>query len=205
MSTADWRALLEALLEGRLSPYAFSRRFMEAVRACKAQGEPLPDGIRDMVSAVEAFEAEVSDSDDMSVSSVEIERAAQHALSGLHDTQTAPRTFDRSRAREEMRRFRVQMSGCAGAGCVIGLVWVALCLLQIIYVSEYVQHALEMSAWPSAFIGFFLAFVPVIGNVLAFLDATEIRHWPPFWAALVFFAAPAITLISGWMRWMRFR
>ena len=104
-----------------------------------------------------------------------------------------------------MNRFTMRVSGCAGFGCVIALAWVALCLLQIVYVSEYVQHTLEMSAWPSAFVGFFLAFVPIIGNLLAFLDATQIRHWAPFWAALVFFAAPAATMISGWMRWRRFR
>ena len=85
------------------------------------------------------------------------------------------------------------------------MIWVALCVLQITFVSDWVQHELGFSAWPSAVIGFFLAFVPIVGNVLAFIDATEIRHWPVWAAAIVFFAAPAVTLISGWMRWRRFR
>ena len=67
------------------------------------------------------------------------------------------------------------------------------------------QHELGFSAWPSAFIGFFLAFVPVVGNILAFIDATEIRHWPTWLAALVFFAAPLATMLSGWSRWRRYR
>ena len=95
----------------------------------------------------------------------------------------------------------------AGSGVAAeseSLSWVALCLLQIIFVSEWVQHAFGMSAWPSAFIGFFLAFVPVVGNVLAFLDATQIRDWPWWLAAIVFFAAPAATILSGWSRWRRF-
>jgi hypothetical protein len=62
-----------------------------------------------------------------------------------------------------------------------------------------------LSAWPSAFIGFFLAFVPIVGNVLAFLDAVQLRNWAWPLAAIVFFAAPAITMVSGWSRWRRYR
>ena len=104
-----------------------------------------------------------------------------------------------------MRRFTFQMSGCAGAGCFIAVAWVALCLLQIVFVSDYVQHALGLSAWPSAFIGFFLAFVPIVGNILAFLDATQLRGWATWIAAIVFFAAPLVTMLSGWSRWRRYR
>ena len=205
MSVADWRALLEALLDRRLSPQAFARRFMESLRGAQARGEPVPAAISIMVSAVEAFESESADRDEFSVSSVEIERAAQRALSDLRDGAPTARTFDRFRTREDMQRFTMQVSGCAGFGCVIALAWVALCLLQIVFVSEWVQSAFGWSAWPSAFLGFFLAFLPIIGNVLAFLDATQARHWEPVFAALVFFAAPAATMLSGWMRWRRFR
>ena len=205
MSVADWRALLEALLDARLSPQAFARRFMEAVRAAKSRSEALPASIRDMVSTVEGFEAESSDRDEFAVNSDEMENAARRALSDLRDGAPTARTFDRARTREDMRRFTMQVSGCAGFGCVISFVWVALCLMQIVFVSEWVQNALGWSAWPSAFVGFFLAFTPIVGNVLAFLDATETRHWPDWIAAMVFFAAPAATLISGWMRWRHVR
>jgi len=43
--------------------------------------------------------------------------------------------------------------------------------------------------------------IPIVGNVLAFLDATQFNDWPWWLAALVFFAAPAATMISGWSRW----
>ena len=71
------------------------------------------------------------------------------------------------------------MSGCAGVGCIIAVVWVALCVLQIYFVSEWIQER-HWGAWPSAVIGFFLAFVPIIGNVLAFLGATQ-EGWSAGW------------------------
>ena len=204
MSSADWRALLEAYLNGRLSAEAFMRRFVDAWRAGGAQ----PRAIALLQPTVEAFEAQVLEAEeDGAVNDDELRQAVQRAIANLSEETpiSGAQTFDRTRAREEARRMQIQISGCAGIGCVIAIVWVALCVLQITFVSEYVQHELEMSAWPSAFIGFFLAFTPIVGNILAFIDATEIRHWPTWAAAVVFFAAPAATMISGWMRWRRFR
>ncbi|MBS0383968.1 MAG: hypothetical protein JSS00_01305 [Proteobacteria bacterium] len=145
--------------------------------------------------------------EDEQVNDDEMRRAAQNALAQLHDDgpPAQAQTFDRARARDDMRRFTFQVSGCAGVGCVIAVIWLALCLLQINFVSDYVQHSTGLSAWPSAFIGFFLAFVPIVGNLLAFIDATELRHWPTWAAALVFFAAPIATMLSGWFRWRRYR
>jgi hypothetical protein len=201
MTPADWRALIEAYLDGRLSAEAFMRRFVDAWRA----GGARPAAIALLQPTVEAFEADVLEAEeDGAVNDDELRQAAQRAIANLaEDAPLSPHTFDRTRAREEARRFQIQFSGCAGIGCLLALIWVALCLLQITFVSEYVQHELGFSAWPSAVLGFFLAFVPIVGNLLAFIDATEIRHWPTWAAAIVFFAAPAATLISGWMRWRR--
>ena len=204
MTSAEWRALIEAYLDGRLSAEAFMRRFVDAWRV-SASARPRP--IAAMQPTVEAFEAAVLRAgEEGAVSDDELRQAAARAHSALaEEPAVASHTFDRTRAREDMRRFRIQMHGCAGAGCAIAALWVALCLLQIIFVSDWVQQTLGWSAWPSAFVGFFLAFVPVAGNVLAFLDATQFRDWPWWLAALVFFAAPAATLFSGWSRWRRFR
>jgi len=202
MSVADWRALLEALLDGRLSAQAFARRFMEAVRDSKKRGLAVPLPIREILSAVEEFEAASVDQEEFAVNADELEEAVRRALSNLDDAPPQPRTFDRARARDDMRRFSVQVSGCMGLGCVIGAIWVGLCVLQIYFVSEEIQYAFGWSAWPSAFFGFFLAFVPIVGNVLAFLGATR-AGWEPVLAAIVFFAAPAATLFSGWSRWRR--
>ena len=57
----------------------------------------------------------------------------------------------------------------------------------------------------STVFGFFLAFVPIVGNLLAFLDATQFRGWAPWVAAIVFFAAPFVTMLSGWSRWRSYR
>jgi anti-sigma factor RsiW len=204
MTVADWRALIEAYLDGRLSAEAFMRRFMEAWR--EEDGRPARP-VADLQVHVEAFEAQVTEAlEDGVVNDDEMRRAAQSALAELaDDPRPSPQTFDRTRAREDMRRFTFQMTGCAGAGCIIAAIWVVLCLLQITFVSEYVQHETGLPAWPAAVVGFFLAFVPIVGNLLAFIDATEIRHWSTWLAAIVFFAAPAATILSGWSRWRRYR
>lgn len=202
MTPADWRALIEAYLDGRLSAEAFMRRFIEAWQNSPSA---IPGAIAQMQPSVEAFEAQVADAqEEGAVSDDELRQAAQRALLNLtEEVRYEPQTFDRARAREEMRRFRVQLTGCAGVGCILGLVWIALCILQIYFVSEWIQRAFEWGAWPSAVAGFILAFVPIIGNVLAFLGATQ-EGWPTWIAAVVFFAAPAATMISGWSRWRRF-
>ena len=99
-----------------------------------------------------------------------------------------------------MRRFRIQVSGCAGMGCVIALVWVALCVLQINYREQSRSRTMfGWDAWPSAFVGFFLAFVPIIGNVLAYPGRPQNAAGRLALAAIVFFAAPAVALLSGWI------
>ncbi|MEZ5996673.1 MAG: hypothetical protein R3C25_13075 [Hyphomonadaceae bacterium] len=201
MTPADWRALIEAYLDGRLSAEAFMRRFIEGWQA----GAPLPRAIADLQVAVEAFEAQVNETrEEGAVSDDELRQAAQRALANLGEEGPGfapqPHTFDRTRAREEMRRFRVQMTGCASIGCALAAIWIGLSLLQVYFVIEWVHASLD---WPALFAtvaGFVLAFVPVIGNVLAFLGATA-EGWPSWLAAIVFFAAPAATVLSGWSRW----
>lgn len=200
MTIADWRALIEAYLDGRLSAEAFMRRFIEAWTA----GGALPSAVTALQSAVEAFEAEVSAArEEGAVADDDLRQAAARALADLSEAPSvAPHTFDRTRAREDMRRFQVRMNGCAGIGCLIALIWIGLCVLQINYVSVEIQTVFAWDPWPSAVLGFFLAFVPILGNVLAFLGATH-EGWPNWLAAIVFFAAPAVTMLSGWSRWRR--
>src|SRR5262245_21775050 len=155
MTPGDWRALIEAYLDGRLSAEAFMRRFVDAWRSST---DAIPRAIAALQPHVEAFEAQVlAAQEESAVSDDELRQAAQRAHANLsEEPAVAPHTFDRTRAREDMRRFQIQVHGCAGAGCVIAAIWVALCLLQIVFVSDYVQHELGWSAWPSAFVGFFL-------------------------------------------------
>jgi hypothetical protein len=199
----DWRALIEAYLDGRLSAEAFMRRFIEAWQSSRTS---IPPAIASLQPHVEAFEAQVNETqEEGAVNDDELRQAAQRALFGLgEETPVAPGTFDRTRAREEVRRFEIQMKRIAGLGCLIAFIWVALCILQINYVIEWLYANAIPSVWLSSVIGFFLAFVPIVGNLLAFLGATQ-EGWPAWVAALIFFAAPAATLISGWARWRRHR
>ncbi len=201
MTPADWRALIEAYLDGRLSAEAFMRRFIEAWQHSPA---PIPGAIQRLQPHVEAFEAEVNAArEEGAVNDDELRQAARRALVNLgDDVPVSPHTFDRTRAREEVRRFEIRMKRLAGLGCLIAFIWVALCVLQINYVIEWLYANAIQSVWLSAVIGFFLAFVPIVGNLLAFLGATQ-AGWPIWVAALIFFAAPAATLISGWTRWRR--
>jgi len=199
MTPVDWRALIEAYLDGRLSPEAFARRFLEGVGAASGG----PQAIADLYPIVEAFDAEAQRADGYTTNDDDMRMGASRALSALRDEPAvASHTFDRTRAREELRRFQVHMTGCAGIGCAIFALWVGLCALQIYYVSEWIQAQFDWGAWPSAVLGFILAFVPIIGNVLAFLGATQ-EGWATWAAAIVFFAAPAATLLTGWSRWRR--
>jgi hypothetical protein len=201
MTSADWRALVEAYLDGRLSAEAFMRRFIEAWQNSRAA---IPQAIVGLQPHVEAFEAQVAEErEEGAVNDDELRQAAQRALSNLgEDTPPSPHTFDRTRAREDMRRFEIRVQRLAGVGCLIAFIWVALCVLQINYVIEWIYANAIPSVWLSSVIGFFLAFVPVIGNLLAFLGATA-AGWPVWAAALIFFAAPAATLFLGWTRWRR--
>ncbi|MES1156721.1 MAG: colicin immunity domain-containing protein [Alphaproteobacteria bacterium] len=201
MTIADWRALIEAYLDARISAEAFSRRFMEAERAARTHSEPLPRGITEMRDAVEAFAAE-SDGREGDVNDDEMRFAARRALNGLGADAPARGFAYATGDSPNFHVFRVNSSGCAGVGCLLGLAWIGLCLLQIYYVGEAIQHAFGWGAFPSALLGVVLAFVPIAGNLLAFAGAT-LHGWPTWLAAIVFFAAPALTLISGWMRWRR--
>ncbi|HRP11136.1 MAG TPA: hypothetical protein PLK37_08895 [Terricaulis sp.] len=199
MDAAAWRALIEAYLDGRLSPEAFARRFLEGVR--NAAGGP--QAIADLYPIVEAFNEEAQREDGYTTNDDDMRMGASRALSALRDEPAVqPHTFDRTRAREEMRRFQMRMTGCAGVGCAIALIWVGLCVLQIYFVVEWVQEAFDWGAFPSTILGFFLAFVPIIGNVLAFLGWID-KDLPMWVGAILFFAAPAATLLSGWARWRR--
>ena len=126
MTVADWRALIEAYLDNRLSPEAFARRFLEAVRASSSG----PKAIADLYPTVEAFDAEAQRVDLGLTNDDDMRSAAVRALRAMSEEPSVQQhTYDRARAREEMRRFQVHMTGCAGIGCSLMLIWVGLCVL----------------------------------------------------------------------------
>ncbi|WP_395644996.1 hypothetical protein [Terricaulis sp.] len=202
MSPADWRALIEAYLDSRLSAEAFTRRFVEAWREGDA-----PRWVAQLQPAVEAFEADLQDTrEEGAINDDDLRDAARRALAiASEDAGVSPHTFDRTRTREEMRRVQFQVQGCAGVGCLFFIIWVGLCLLQVNYVIVQLQSVLGSGAPIVTFaLGAVLAFVPLVGNLLAFFGATS-QGWHPALAAIVFFAAPAATIFSGWMRYRRYQ
>lgn len=200
MSPADWRALIEAYLDGRLSAEAFVRRFIEGWTA----GAPLPRAIVDLQVAVEAFEADMrAAGEDGAVNDDDMRQAARAALSEIrNEPGVASHRFDRTRAREDLRRFQFRANRILGLGCFLVLAWIAYIVLQINYVMDWMRDNVIDNVLIAAILGFILAFVPFVGNVLAFLGATA-AGWSAWLAALVFFAAPALTILTGWGRWRR--
>lgn len=202
MNAGDWRALIEAYLDGRISAEAFARRFSDAWRTSRERREPALRAVEDLQVHVEAFDAATEEvREEGAVNDDEMRQAAVQARAQLHgDAPSAPRAFDRNRT-DGLGGFRVQMSGCAGFGCVIAVIWVALCLLQIFAVSDQIQSVLEWPAVLATVAGLFIAFIPVVGNAIAFFGATDVWGWNVWIAGIVFFAAPAVTMLSGWSRW----
>src|SRR6185503_17366411 len=132
MTPAEWRALIEAYLDGRLSAEAFMRRFIEAWQTSRAS---IPQAIVNLQPHVEAFESQVNEAqEEGAVNDDELRQAAERTLSNLREEPAvAPHTFDRTRAREEVRRFEIRVQRLAGFGCLIAFIWIALCVLQINY------------------------------------------------------------------------
>ncbi|MES1198878.1 MAG: hypothetical protein ABUS48_02750 [Pseudomonadota bacterium] len=205
MNSADWRALIEAYLDGRLSAEAFARRFNDAWEKSRNAGIRPLRAISELQVVVESFYADVLDAqEDGQINDDELREAARRARRDLESDPPPATTFEPQSGQESMRVFSVQLQGCARAGCLIALIWVGLCLLQIYYVSQAIQNNWGWDAFPSVVVGLVLAFVPIIGNVLAFFGATE-NGWPVWVAAIVFFGAPIAAWVSGWWRWRRFR
>jgi len=209
MTIAEWRALIEAFQDGRLSAEAFERRFNEAVRA---SGGRLHPAIAQLQLALEDFAREQDRRSEHDADETQLRDAARIALRELREEEAmrgrpeaGARTFDRARAREDMRRFQVHIGRMAGMGCLFALGWVVLMVLQINFTIEQVAAELKLGVWLSAIVGFFTAFVPVLGNVVAFFGAKDVGGWPWQLAGLVFFVLPGAAFFYGRTRWRRWR
>ena len=87
MSPADWRALIEALLDGRLSAEAFERRFMEAWRVRRGSLHP---AIETLYHAVAAFTAAQAGRTEYDADETDLRQAARAALNELREDTGAP-------------------------------------------------------------------------------------------------------------------
>lgn len=204
MSPADWRQLIAAYLDGRLSAHAFQRRFLEAYAAATM----VPAPIQRLYFVVEAYGGDpiarghaVSDDDDLF-------RAAHGVVEELNEHLGPERVEETVRGAElterldaaenRARRAAFTMGAVGTLGCAAIGVYVAIGVLQFFAVSDQIQSVLAWSAAPAALVGLLLAFIPVVGSIIAFFGAKDVWLWPWPVAAGVFFAFPAITYAAGW-------
>jgi hypothetical protein len=83
------------------------------------------------------------------------------------------------------------------------IAWLAIVLMQFFAAAAQVESVTDWGPGPSAVIGLMLALVPIVGSVTAFFGAKDVWNWHWALAAIVFFAFPAATYITGWRQWAR--
>jgi hypothetical protein len=209
MSPADWRQLIAAYLDGRLSAHAFQRRFLEAYAAATT----VPAGVQRLYFVVEAYGGDpiarghaVSDDDDLfRAAHGVVEELSEHLgpehveprlEAGLREGDVAANL---AAAQTRARRAAFTMGTVGTLGCAAIAVYVAIGILQFFAVSDQIQSVLAWSAAPAALVGLLLAFIPVVGSLIAFFGAKDVWLWPWPVAAGVFLAFPAITYAAGWL------
>jgi len=227
MSSDEWRALIEAYLEGRLSAATFAKRFTEAFDVVARTRQPVHARIQDLFFVVEAYGGDpmgrghdVTDDQDLRAAAA----AALAALpASLHEAEAAPPSgaaeplpepqpadvlepaWQGERRREDVRRAAFTLGAVGAAGCLAILAWAAVGVLQFFAASAQIDSVLQLGPAPSAIIGLVVAFTPILGSVVAFFGAKDVWHWPIWAAGLVFLVAPALTLLNGADRWRRWR
>ncbi len=206
MTPGAWRELVDAYVGGRLSADAFKRRFAEAFAAAVAARAPTPAAVQELAYTVDAYAGDpmarghdVADDEDL-------QRAARRALTllpeevGASATAAAPPQM----TAEDLRAARARMQGAAisfgtvGAiGCAVAALWLAIGVLQFFAVAAQMQAVTDWGPAPSTLIAVPLAFIPIVGSIIAFFGAKDVWGWEPWLAALAFLALPLISLLGG--------
>jgi len=203
MTPSAWRELIDAYVSGRLSADAFKRRFKEAFDGAVATRAPTPPAVQELAYTVEAYAGDptarghdVADDDDM-------QRAARKALTHLPvDAQPGPTApamppEDMAAARERMRGAAIGFGAVGAAGCFILALWLVIGVLQFFAVAAQIQAFTDWGRAPSTIVAIPLAFVPIVGSVIAFFGAKDVWDWEPWLAALAFLAIPLASLLGG--------
>lgn len=233
MGSSEWRALLTAFLEGRLSAATFAKRFSEAFDVVVKTRQPVPPRIQDLYFVVEAYAGDPMGRGHDVTDDQDLRAAAAAALAALPEAEPAyadeaapggwapdaaaqrpdaaggptiygpdPRRED---MRKEVRRAAFTLGAFGAAGCLVILAWLTVGILQFFAASAQIDALLKLGPAPSAILGLFVAFTPVLGSIVAFFGAKDVWQWPTWGAALVFLVAPTLTLLGGADRWRRWR
>lgn len=235
MGSSEWRALLTAFLEGRLSAATFAKRFSEAFDVVVKTRQPVPPRIQDLYFVVEAYAGDPLGRGHDVTDDQDLRAAAAAALAALPEPepvfadddvtagawapgadarQTGPTgggptiygpDLRREEVRKEARRAAFTLGAFGAAGCLVILAWLAVGILQFFAASAQIESLLKIGPAPSAILGLFVAFTPVLGSIVAFFGAKDVWQWPAWAAAVVFLVAPTLTLLGGADRWRRWR
>lgn len=203
MNAAEWRALIEAYVAGRLSADAFKRRFLEAFHAAAQTRALVPNAVQELAYTVDAYAGDpLARGADIAEDS-DLEAAARRALAALpevvEEPAAAPPPILEPRIDREQARRVVFTTGALGAtGCAFALAWLAIVILQFFAVAAQIQSITDWGPAPSTILAIPLAFVPVIGGVVAFFGAKDVWDWPFWGAALVFLLMPLLAIAGGW-------
>jgi hypothetical protein len=205
MTPGAWRELVEAYVEGRLSADAFKRRFTEAFAAAVASRAPTPAAVQDLAYTVEAYAGDPTARGHDVADDEDLQRAARKALAFLpQDAAAADLGAAPAISAEDMRAAQARMRGAAIgfgavglAGCLVALMWLIIGVLQFFAVAAQIQSVTDWGPAPSTLVAIPLAFVPVVGSVIAFFGAKDVWGWSDWLAALAFLAVPFISLLGG--------
>jgi hypothetical protein len=222
MTPAQWAELIESYVSGRLSADSFKRRFNEAFTAAAQRRLIVPASVQELAYVVDAYAGDptarghdVSDDEDLLA-------AAQAALNELGwreraDAEPAPAAppprdagvggeiriegLDREKMQQEARRVVFTFGAVGAAGCLLALLYVGIGVLQLFAVADQIQRVTDLGPVVATIGGLLLAFIPIVGGVIAYFGATDGWGWPNLVAGLVFFAFPISLLAIGY--WQR--
>jgi hypothetical protein len=205
MTFVQWRELIDAYVSGRLSADAFKRRFLEAFQAAAAARAPVPAVVQELAYVVDAYAGDPTARGNDVTDDADLMGAARAALARMPaepppvGVEAGPARIDPEQARAEVRRAAFTLGAFGVGGCLMMVAWLVIGILQLFAVSAQVQAELDWGPAPSTLAGLLLAFIPLIGGVVAFFGAKDVWGWDAWLAALVFFAFPIAAMVSGWL------
>lgn len=204
MTPAAWRELIDAYASGRISADAFKRRFVEAFEAAVASRAPTPAAVQELAYTVEAYAGDPTARGHDVADDEDLQRAARKALAHLPvDADTAAPSApaispeDLAQAHARMRGAAIGFGAVGAMGCFIVALWLAIGVLQFFAVADQIKSVTDWPAALATIAAVPLAFVPVVGSVIAFFGAKDVWAWEPWLAALAFLALPLASLLGG--------
>lgn len=215
----QWRELIESYVLGRLSADSFRRRFLEAF----ASASRAPPAVQDLYFIVEAYAGDPTARGHDVVDDAELMLAARRALLRLEpiaeEPPRSPPPYEEAGGPEPMSAPWPPRSGRRGPplqappglafglgiGCVLVALWFGVGVLQVFAIAEQVDRVAEIGPVLSTLAGLVMAFVPVLGSVIAFFGAVDGWGWPTWVGALVFLAFPLAVQTSSFLAWRRRR